>query len=150
MHFPVLHGMAFKAASTKDLLPWAASVVRILTPEGCNEFCWRRHKCVQTLHDLTTLLEAAPLFLDGSTWQRACDLCDSYLLNWAQMSRMSLRAGLVRYNTVPKHHILWHLVRSSRYMNAYRLRTYIHESYIDVVGRIYRKTMVGQWRKSRP
>ena len=146
-HFPELKGVAIKAASTKALLPWIASVVRDLTPEGCSEVCWRRHKCVQALHELTTLLEDAPLFLEHNTWAQACVLCDSYLLNWMQLNRLCIRAGQIRYNIVPKHHYLWNLVQSSRLMNAYRLRTYIHESYIGVVGQMYRKSLIGQWKK---
>ena len=109
---PCLHA---KAAETQALLGPVSSICRD-THDGSDHDS-HRLLVLESLHDLYRLLKAAPMFLDEEQWVRALALVDTVLLHNNALLHSSIQDGYILYPVHFKHHLLWHIVYSARWLN---------------------------------
>ena len=54
--------------------------------------------------------------------------------------------GECHYNVTPKVHALWHVIDGAAVANPFKLRAYLHESFIGAIARLFQKSMQGNWK----
>ena len=92
---------------------------------------------MQALADYYSIVDHAGMFLDLGQQAQIKSAVDAFLANYSYLASKSMRAGLVRYSVVYKHHYFAHVPELAKSINPRIVATYTEESMCGRGAKLY-------------
>ena len=144
--YPELHGPAIKAATTKGLFSFAASLARELD-DGTKPKSHRRILCEKLL-EMSDMIDHGPSFFPTDLCEKFLQAAHKVQVNYSWLAQHAMQHGQCYYKVVPKLHLLGHLPQQSQLVNPRLVRCYRQESAIGKVQRIYKRSLSGPFHNT--
>jgi len=144
--YPQLAGPGIKAANTRHLVPWVLALV-IEVDDG-SEASRHRIALMRYLNEFIETIYENPEFLAPAVSKRLKFVMLGFLRRSAWLSANAVRLGLCRWQLKPKHHYFHHLALLTYGRNPRFYQTYIDESFVGKLCRVYKSSQAGAYHET--